>query len=81
MSLAKLSKKKVHEEIKREARVLGLHAGTAEIIADKVTDKVMAWSKKRSMITENDLNQKLAREIKKYNEDLAYLFESKDKII
>ena len=81
MSLAKLSKKKVHEEIKREARVLGLHAGTAEIIADKVTDKVMAWSKKRSMITENDLNQKLAKEIKKYNEDLAYLFESKDKII
>jgi hypothetical protein len=81
MSLAKLSKKKVHEEIKREAKVLGMHAGTAEIIADKVTDKVMTWSKKRSMITENDLNQRLAKEIKKYNEDLAYLFESRDKII
>ena len=81
MSLAKLSKKKIHEDIKREAKVLGLHPGTAEIIADKVTEKVITWSKKRSMITEDDLNQKLAKEIKKFNEDLAYLFESKGKII
>lgn len=81
MSLAKLSKKKIHEDIKREAKVLGIHPGTAEIIADKVTEKVITWSKKRSMITEDDLNQKLAKEIKKFNEDLAYLFESKGKII
>ena len=81
MAQVKLSKKKVHEEIKREAKVLGIHAGTAEIIADKVTEKIMTWSKKRAMITEDDLNQKLAKEIKKFNEDLAYLFESKGKII
>ncbi|MBP5674923.1 hypothetical protein J6W91_01170 [Candidatus Saccharibacteria bacterium] len=81
MTKVKLSKKKVHEEIKREAKVLGLHPGTAEIIADKVTEKIMTWSKKRAMITEDDLNQKLAKEIKKFNEDLAYLFESKGKII
>ena len=81
MGTAKLSKKKVHEEIKREARVLGIHSGTAEIIADKVTEKIMSWSKKRAVITEKDLNTRLAKEIKKYNEDLAYLFESKDKII
>lgn len=81
MGMAKLSKKKIHEDIKREARVLSIHPGTAEIIADKVTEKIMAWSKKRSIITEDDLNTRLAKEIKKYNEDLAYLFESKGKII
>lgn len=81
MGMAKLSKKKIHEEIKREAKVLGIHPGTAEIIADKVAEKIATWSKKRSMITEDDLNTKLAKEIKKYNEDLAYLFESKGKII
>ena len=81
MGMAKLSKKKIHEDIKREAKVLGLHLGSAEMIADKVTDKVMAWTKKRSMITEDDLNMKLAKEIKTYNTDLAYLFESKGKII
>ena len=81
MTIAKLSKKKVHEDIKREAKVIGMHAGTAEIIADKVTEKVINWSKKRAMITEEDLNMRLAKEIKKYNEDLAYLFESRDKVI
>jgi hypothetical protein len=81
MGLAKLSKRKIHEDIKREAKILGLHPGTAEIIADNVVDKVIAWSKKRSMITEDDLNQRLGKEIKKYNADLAYLFESKGKII
>lgn len=81
MSLAKLSKKKIHEEIKREAKVLGIHPGTAEIIADKVTEKVMTWSKKRSMITEDDLNQRMVKELEKYNKDLAYLFESKGKVI
>ncbi|MBP5512504.1 hypothetical protein J6X90_03915 [Candidatus Saccharibacteria bacterium] len=77
----KLSKKKIHDDIKREAKVLGLHAGSAEIIADKVTEKIAKWSEKRAMITENDLNSRLAKEIKPYNEDLAYLFESRGKII
>ena len=81
MSVAKLSKKKIHEEIKREAKVLGIHPGTAEIIADKVSEKIMSWSKKRSMITEDDLNQRMVKELEKYNKDLAYLFESKGKVI
>ncbi|MBQ6486685.1 hypothetical protein IJI76_03145 [Candidatus Saccharibacteria bacterium] len=81
MSVAKLSKKKIHEDIKREAKVLGIHPGTAEIIADKVTEKIMNWSKKRSMITEDDLNERLVKELEKYNKDLAYLFESKGKVI
>ena len=81
MSVAKLSKKKIHEDIKRDAKVLGIHPGTAEIIADKVTEKIMNWSKKRSMITEDDLNERLVKELEKYNKDLAYLFESKGKVI
>jgi hypothetical protein len=81
MGLAKLSNKKIREEILREARVLGMHPGTAKIIADNVVDKVLDWCKQRSMITEEDLNNRLSIEIKKYNADLAYLFESKGKII
>lgn len=81
MKEIKLSKKKIHEDIKREAKVLGMHPGTAEIIADKVVEKIMVWSKKRSAITEDDLNQRLAKETKKFNEDLAYLFESRNKVI
>ncbi len=81
MTTSKLSKKKIHEDIKREGRVLGLHAGAVEVIADKVTDKILTWGKKRSAITENDLYQRMAKELKKYNEDLAYLFESRNKVL
>ncbi|MBQ2639004.1 MAG: hypothetical protein Q4E70_00530 [Candidatus Saccharibacteria bacterium] len=81
MGIAKLSKKKLHDEIIREAKVLGIHSGTSEIIADKVVLKIMKWREGRSMITEEDLNERLAKELAKYNEDLAYLFKSKDKII
>ena len=81
MSIAKLSKQKLKGEILKEAKVLGMHPGSAEIIADKVTEKVMKWSRGRSMITKEDLNERLAKEIKVYDRDLAYLFESKDKII
>ena len=81
MGIAKLSKQKLHDEIIREAKVLGIHPGTSEIIADKVVLKIMKWREGRSMITEEDLNERLPKELAKYNEDLAYLFKSKDKII
>ena len=81
MSVAKLSKKKLHDEIIREAKVLGIQKETSELIADKVVLKIMKWREGRSMITEEDLNERLATELSKYNEDLAYLFKSKDKII
>ena len=76
-----LSEKSLHDEIKREAKVLGRHAGAAEIIADRVCEKIMTWAKKRSAITERDLYDRVAKEIRKYDEDLAYLFETKDKVI
>ncbi|MBR1875300.1 hypothetical protein IJ798_02920 [Candidatus Saccharibacteria bacterium] len=81
MSISKLSKKKLHDEIIREAKVLNIHSGTSELIADKVVEKIMKWREGRSMITAEDLNEKLATELEKYNKDLAYLFKSKDKII
>jgi len=81
MAVKKLSYKKIHEDIKREAKVLGLHPGSAELIADKVTEKVLEWSGSRSMITEDDLNRKLSEELKKYNRDLAFMFKEKGKII
>lgn len=77
----KLSKKRIHEDIIHEARVLGLHAGVAEMMADDVADKVMTWAKRRSTITEDDLNNRIAKEVSVFNQDLAYLFESRNKII
>ena len=77
----KLSKKRIHDDIIREAKVLGLHSGVADMMADDVADKVMTWAKRRSTITEDDLNSRIAKEVSVFNQDLAYLFESRNKIL
>lgn len=81
MVAVKLTDERIYQEIMREAKVLNMQAGAAEIIAKKVTEAIMKWSKNRAAVTEVDLNQRLAKETKKFNADLAYLFESKSKII
>lgn len=81
MVAIKLTDERIYQEIMREAKVLNMQAGAAEIIAKKVTEAIIKWSKNRAAVTEVDLNQRLAKETKKFNADLAYLFESKNKII
>lgn len=81
MVAVKLTDERIYQEIMREAKVLNMQAGAAEIIAKKVTEAIIKWSKNRAAVTEVDLNQQLAKETKKFNADLAYLFESKNKII
>lgn len=81
MVAVKLTDERIYQEIMREAKVLNMQAGAAEIIAKKVTEAIIKWSKNRAAVTEVDLNQRLAKETKKFNADLAYLFESKNKII
>jgi hypothetical protein len=81
MVAVKLTDERIYQEIMREAKVLNMQAGAAEIIAKKVTEAIIKWGKNRAAVTEVDLNQRLAKETKKFNTDLAYLFESKNKII
>lgn len=81
MVAVKLTDERIYQEVMREAKVLNMQAGAAEIIAKKVTEAIIKWGKNRAAVTEVDLNQRLAKETKKFNADLAYLFESKNKII
>ncbi len=75
------SEKKIATDIRQEAQVLNLHMGAVEAIIDKVTARVGAWARERSAITKEDLERVTARELKKYNADLAYLYKNRGKII
>lgn len=77
----KFSKKTLREELLREAKVLGLHPGAAEVMADKVVAAAEKWAKSRTMITQTDLDKAVARIVKKYNKDLAYVYQNRGKII
>lgn len=79
--IAKFSKKRLVKDILREGRVLGLHEGATRIIAEKVAEKVEKWTKKRATVTELDISRVATKELIKYNPDLAYVYENRDKII
>ena len=38
-------------------------------------------SKSKKIITEQDLNRAIVKELKKYHKDFAYVYENRDKII
>ena len=64
-----------------EARALSFSLPIAEMIAGDTADAVARWVLKRPAITEDDLNRRVAKEIAKYNDDLAYVYQNRGKII
>lgn len=79
--IAKFSKRKLIDDIEREARVLGLHRGSIDLIAERVAEKVARWAEGRAEITEEDLVRVAARELSRYNKDLSYVYKNRDKLI
>ena len=74
-------KKQVVDAIMHEAKILDLQIGAVEDFAKQVAGQVEAWAKKRSAITKKDLDLRIAKELKKYHADLAYVFKNRGKII
>ena len=79
--IAKFSQRRLQDDILREAKILGMHMGTAELIAKKVTSKTRKWMKDRGTITEDDLTRVVSRELSRYNKDLAFMYKNRGKII
>lgn len=75
------SEEKLKTEIIAEAKILKIPESTAEIIATKTTTEVTKWVAKRAAVTVDDVNRRVALEVAKYNSDLAYVYQNRDKII
>lgn len=75
------SEEKLRAEIVAEAKILKIPESTAEIIAAKTAVEVAKWVTKRAAVTIDDVNRRVALEIVKYNSDLAYVYQNRDKII
>lgn len=69
------------KELKKEARAVGLSEATARVVAERVSQKVAKWLADKEIITQEDLQQKIAKEAKQYSRDLAYVYENRGKII
>jgi transcriptional regulator NrdR family protein len=69
------------KELKIDARAVGIPEGAAEAFIERTMKEVKKALKNHSIITEKDLNRTILKELKKYNADLAYVYENRDKII
>lgn len=72
---------KTKRSIKIDAIGVGVPVGAAEVFAEKATKAMQQKFKTKSVITERDLNLALAKELAKYNADLAYVYKNRDTII
>lgn len=85
MRKVKFSAKRLTREIMQEGKVLQLHPGAVEIVAGRVAHVLSEWAEGRvakgKELTQYELDQKVARELKKYNPDLAYLYQHRGRMI
>lgn len=73
--------KRVKRELKLHAKALGIPVGAAEAFIDETLKTVEKNLKKKTTITQGDLDRMIVKELKKYNADFAYVYQNRDKII
>ncbi len=79
--MEEIDENKIRKNLKIDAKGVGIASGAAEMFIENVMKELKKFLKSREIITEKDLNRFLVRELKKYNADLAYVYENRDKII
>ena len=75
------TKKQLSKELKTHARAIGLPEGSAESFINAAINDAQKSLKSKSTITNADLTRLVSKELKKYNQDLAYVYQNHDKII
>ena len=73
--------KHLKAEIMRDAKALGMAESTADYITNKIVAAVEKWISKRSAVTMEDIERRVAMEAERYNADLAYVYQNRGKII
>ena len=76
-----LDEKTLIKNLKIDAKAVGIPSGAAEIFIEKSLQAAQKSLRNRKIITDKDLERTIAKELKKYSTDLAYVYENRDKII
>lgn len=79
--MSQFNKQELEADIVREAKVIKIPEGSAKAIAKKVVCQVEKWAQKRPAVTLNDIDRRVAIEVAKYSDDLAYVYRNRGKII
>ena len=71
----------IRKELKIHAKALNIPSGAAEIFINRTVKDAATSLKSKKIITDQDLNRAIIKELKKYHKDFAYVYENRDKII
>ena len=74
-------RKRLLKELRLHAHAIGLPEGSAESFINATLQTVSKTLQQKSVITNDDLVRIVTKELKKYNRDLAYVYQNHDKII
>ncbi len=72
---------KIKKELKIDAKAIGIPSGAADAFIERALKTTTKKLSNKKIITKKDLKHTLANELKKYNHDLAYVYENRDTII
>ena len=73
--------KNIKRELKLHAKALSIPEGTIDSFIKEAMPTIKKSLEARTILTRSDVARIVAKEIKKYNKDLAYVYENHDKII
>ncbi len=79
--MEEFSRKKLEKSLKIDARGLGIPVGAADAFIKSTLDAVEKGFKHKKIVTEKDLQLAIVKEIKKFNNDFAYVYQNRDKIV
>ncbi len=77
----KLDPSAIQKELKIDAKALNIPPGAAKDFIERAVDSALKSLKNRKIITDQDLKRAVVKELKKYNHDLAYVYQNRDKIL
>ena len=73
--------KLLKKELSIDAHAVNIPSGAAELFIDRVIKDVKKSLKSKKIITDQDLKRAVHKELKKYNDNFAYVYKNRDKII
>lgn len=71
----------LENQLMRDAKAVGLSKDSVSLITKRVSKEIAKWVEDKEVITKDDLYRKIAKETRQYSQDLAYVYENRDKII
>ena len=69
------------KDLRLEAAALDIPSGAADSFIIRALTDAKKTLKTKKIITNNDLERAIVKELKKYNDNLAYVYKNRDKII